>query len=324
MITPSRAPLAPVRRQRRVAHLAAIAALLIAVAFPATVLAGDDGGSWLPGTFSSTDEALLLKLTNNARASAGLKALKVSSELASRARWRSKDMAVKDYFGHKIPPDGKMVFDYLKADGFCYSVAGENLGTNTFSDDIATETIQQGFMDSSSHRANILGTGWDVIGIGAFEGADGTHFWTILFADLTAPTWCGSTPTATPRPTPAPTPKPTPKPTPAPTPRPTPRPATTPRPTTAPTARATTAPSPRVLPTLGPTPDGTLEPSIVPDPTAAGTLEPTSAPPDPTATADPGDATAGGDLGLQVIDSPVSNDLVDTIVGDVAGAFFGN
>ncbi len=73
-------------------------------------------------------------------------------------------------------------------------------------------------MDSSGHRANILGKAWDVIGIGAYKGPTGKKMWTVLFADK-----CGTTSTA-----PKPTPKPTAKPKPKPTPRPTARPKATP------------------------------------------------------------------------------------------------
>ena len=54
------------------------------------------------------------------------------------------------------------------------------------------------------------------------------------------------------------------------------------------------------------------------------TETPTTAPLDPTPVPD---VTAGGGPGtpgLQVLDRPITNDLVDTIVGDVAGAYFGN
>jgi uncharacterized protein YkwD len=325
--TPERGA-APRRHRRPLTAFAATMALAITIATPGLVFA------WSSESFSSTDETQLVQLTNNARAAAGLKALKVDSALTSMARWRSKDMSDRDYFCHRIPPKGATipssctsfpttwpkVFDYLKSSGYCYVVAGENIGTNNFPDDIATQTIQQGFMDSPSHRANILGTGWDVIGIGAFKRSDGQHFWTVLFADK-----CGSTVTATPKP--AATPKPTVKPTA--TPRPTVRPTTTPKATPKPIVGAT--PRPTVFnPTPGTSSDATFEPSSSPDPTdladptGAATLEPTLAPPDPTATANPAGNGESGDLGLQVVDNPVSNDLVDTIVGDVAGAYFGN
>ncbi|MBI3747108.1 MAG: hypothetical protein HY264_11415 [Chloroflexi bacterium] len=303
MTTPSQPPSRRPRRGLRVVHLAAIAALALVVAFPATALAADDGGAWAPSTFSAGDEARLLQLTNEARAAAGLKALKLDSKLVSRARWRSQDMATRNYFSHSIPPDGKKVFDYLTADGFCYATAGENLGTNTFPDDIATDSIQQGFMGSAGHRALILGSGWDVIGIGAYEGADGQHLWTVLFADVSG---CGAAPAPTPKPTPKPTVKPAPAPTPKPTPRPTAPPTVPPAPTGAPTPDAT----------LSPTPEPTVSPTATegPSPDFA-----TQAP-----TAGPTDHAVGAATGLQVLDRPVPGSLVDKIIGNVAGAYFGN
>ena len=293
---------APMPSRRSLKSLAALIALVVTFGAPGLVFA------WAGNSFSSSDEALLVQLTNNARAAAGLKALKVDSALTSMARWRSKDMADRDYFSHSIPPDGKKVFDYLKASGYCYDATGENIGTNNFPDDIATQTIQQGFMDSSGHRANILGT-WDLIGIGAYKRSDGQHFWTVLF--VRGKHSCAPAPTPTPRPTVAPTPKPTPRP--------------TPRPTAHPTAQPTDTPA-----TIGPTPDATQEPT--PETTADATAEPTpfadpTEGPSPDATngsaTQPADAEAGA-VGLQVLDVPVSRGLVDTIVGDVAGAYFGN
>ena len=110
-------------------------------------------------------------------------------------------MIERDYFSHSIPGYGK-VWDKLRAIGYCYKVGGENIGWNNYPDDIATAAIHKMFMDSSGHRANILGKAWDVIGIGAYKGPTGKKMWTVLFADK-----CGTTSTA-PKPTPKPTAKP--------------------------------------------------------------------------------------------------------------------
>ena len=150
-------------------------------AVPASTLA------WDSGAFSASSEADLVAMTNRARANAGLKSLRVDSTLTSVARWRSKDMIDRDYFSHTIPGYGK-VWDKLTAIGYCYNVAGENIGWNNYPDDIATAAIQQMFMNSAGHRANILGTAWDVIGVGAYKGPTGKKMWTVLFADK-----CGST-----------------------------------------------------------------------------------------------------------------------------------
>ena len=144
--------------------------------------------AWDGNSFDSSAEAELIALTNRARAGAGLKALRVDSTLASVARWRSKDMIDRDYFSHDIPDYGR-VFDKLNDIGYCYKIAGENIGWNTYPDDQATAAIQQMFMDSPGHRANILGTDWDVIGVGAYKGSGDKKMWTVLFADtVRAPT----------------------------------------------------------------------------------------------------------------------------------------
>lgn len=276
------------------------------VALAATLLTPSLVFAWDPNSFSAPDEALLVQLTNQARAAAGLPALKVDGTLAGVARWRSKDMVDRNYFSHSIPPNGTKVFDELKRIGYCYTAAGENIGTNNFPDDYATQSIQDGFMGSDGHRANILGS-WTVIGIGAYKGADGKHVWTVLFAKP-----CSAAP--------APTPKPTPVPAPAAKPKPTPKPA------------AAATPHPTAAPTPTPTPEPTPTP-FVPDPAEAkgslgtnprgiggGRPEPVGKP----SPAPPQGASGADQAGLQVVDRPVVGGLVDTIVGNVAASFFGN
>ena len=137
------------------------------------------------------------------------------------------------------------VWDKLHDVGYCYNVAGENIGWNNYPDDIATSAIHSAFMDSPGHRDNILGKTWDVIGIGAYKGPTGKKMWTVLFADK-----CGSTPAPTPKPTPKPKPKATPKPAPKATVKPAAKPAADP--TTAPAVAATPEPTPELIPDESP------------------------------------------------------------------------
>jgi uncharacterized protein YkwD len=215
-----------------------------AFAAPAPVAA------WGENAFSSAAERQLVALTNQARASAGLRALKIDSTLTSVARWRSKDMIKRDYFSHSIPGYGS-VFDVLQSKGYCFKVAGENIGWNAYPDDVATQAVHQQFMGSAGHRRNIMGKAWDVIGVGAYKSATGKKMYTVLFADK-----CGGTSSATPKP--KATPKPTTKP--KATPRPTARPQATPKPTPKPTPRPTAKPTPTPAPTPEPTPIPVREP----------------------------------------------------------------
>ena len=239
---------------KRVAGLSLLVAVLAILATATPVL------GWSNSSYSADDESLLFSLTNQDRASAGLNALANDSYLHKKAEWRAEDMATRNYFSHTIPPDNKMVFDYMQSDGYCFKVAGENIGLSSYGDDVATTRIETAFMGSPGHRANILGT-WSRMGVGAYKGPDGKKLYAVLFSIP-----CGSAaPKATPKPAaPRPVvPKTTPKPTPKPTPTPTPTPTLTPTPT--PTETPTSTPTPEVTPTPVVTPTPTPTPSLGPD-----------------------------------------------------------
>jgi uncharacterized protein YkwD len=287
----------PARRERR---LALAVAVLFAVTSMVTLAAPAATLAWDVNSFSSASESDLVALTNRARANAGLRSLKVDSTLRSVARWRSKDMIVRNYFSHTIPGYGK-VWDKLRAIGYCYVVAGENIGWNNYPDDLATAAIQQAFMNSAGHRANIMGKTWDVIGIGAYKGPTGKKMWTVLFADK-----CGSTTKPTPKPTPKPTAKPRPRITPKPTPRPTPR-------RTAAPAQPTPALAPEPTPFVEATPPLDGNDLLPPDETVG----------DPAASDGPVTADGTEPQNLRVVDRTSSDGLLDTIVGGVAGFFLG-
>ena len=150
---------APCADPRRFAAMLAIAFLLTSVGLLATPRHARLGRE----RFSSASEKQLVSLTNQARASAGLKSLKVDSTLTAIARSRSKDMIVRDYFSHTILGNGYNVFHVLDQKGYCYRIAGENIGWNNYPGrrrDVRRSRSQ--FMDSPGHRANILGKAWDV------------------------------------------------------------------------------------------------------------------------------------------------------------------
>jgi len=252
---------------------------MLALLLPVTAFA------WGPNAFSSSSEQQLFQLTNQARAAAGRKALHWDSRLASFARARAKDMIVRNYFSHQIPPDGHTVFDVMSNAGYCYNLAGENIGWNNYPDDQATSEIQTMFMNSPDHRANILGPAWDVVGIGAYKGPDGKKMWAVVFADK-----CGST---APRPTPKPTTKPK-----------------------APVRTAAPKSKPRATPVPTATPTPTPTPTLIVPPLPGANPTPTPAPSGEVAVAD--------GTSLLVSQPPGGPGLFDSIAAGIAGLFFGN
>jgi uncharacterized protein YkwD len=298
--------------------MALATAILVGITSVASLAAPARSLAWDGSSYDSSAESELVALTNRARADAGLRALKVDATLHSAARWRSKDMIDNDYFSHDIPGWGHNgVFPYLSSIGFCYRVAGENIGWNTYPDDQATAAIQQMFMDSSAHRSNILGSDWDVIGVGAYKGADGKKMYTVLFADT-----CGATPSPTPEPTPKPTPNATPTPRPVPSPRPTLEPTASPEPTAEARPTPTAEPTPTPQPTPTPTPEviPTPTPDVTPAPEPTPTPEPTPAP-TPERTPTPTPASPG--FTLRVVERGSPQSLLEMIVTGATGFFFG-
>jgi uncharacterized membrane protein YgcG len=306
--------------------------LLVALAFGISALGllahPSPVGAWSAGTFSSTAERQLVALTNQARAAAGRRSLRVDSVLTSLARWRSKDMITRGYFSHRIPGGGT-VFDVMQRKGYCFKLAGENIGWNSYPDDVATRAVHEQFMNSSGHRANVLGAAWDVIGVGAYKGPTGKKMYTVIFADK-----CG----ATVKPTPKPTPRPTAKPKPRATPKPTPRPTARPKPTLKPTAKPTAAPTPTPTPSPTPQPAATRPPEPAdPDLGGGAGLGPGGQGNGSGSGGENGNGGSSGNgpppgqesrpsappAGLRVHDPPAATGLVDSLLGGLAGFLFG-
>ena len=259
------------RPSKRHLGLAILCLVLLALPFSASPAA-----AWSGGTFSAADEQQLLSLTNGDRAAAGLPALVDDAYLHGKARWRAQDMGDRDYFSHQIPPSGELVFVSMRTDGYCYQLAGENIGLSTFDDATATTNIEAGFMGSPTHRDNIMGN-WSRIGVGAYEATDGRKLYAVLFS---IPCPLPATPSPTVEPSASPSPPPTPEPTasqvlssPPVISQPTAHPApATPRPTAGPTIR----PTPRL--TASPSPSPALPPVASPTSAPSPTFAPTPAP----------------------------------------------
>lgn len=236
-----------------------------AIALSGTALLAAALLAWTPqpatGWDQSAAEATLWQLLNGDRTNNGLAPLPKHSTLVSLARWRSKDMVDRDYFNHVIKGTNYQVYHWYDTNGLSYSAGGENIGYNNgYSDADSPVKINEGFMASSGHRANILNPNWSHGGVGAY-GKDGAYWggktrnirmYTELFIKLKA------APPPPPPATPAPTPKPvvaTPKPV-----------VATPRPVVA-TPKPAPVVTPRQVPveTASPTP----APTATPEPTAA-------------------------------------------------------
>ncbi|MEK7602880.1 MAG: CAP domain-containing protein [Patescibacteria group bacterium] len=176
----------------------------------------------------------LLSSTNTQRAAAGAVSLTNNSQLNSAAQSKANDMVARNYWSHETP-DGQQPWVFIQNAGYSYTKAGENLayGFTTSSDTI------NGWMNSPSHKANMLDTAFTEVGFGFAnsENFNSSGPSTVVVAMYGKPQVLasGSTnPTAAPAPVPAPKPKPVPAPAPVPAPVPVPAPTPIPSPTSVP------------------------------------------------------------------------------------------
>lgn len=123
--------------------------------------------TYLPqtGLTASVVPADVASLTNQQRQKSGLPELAVSPLLTEAAQLKANDMATKSYYAH-VSPDGKTPLDWLKAAGYNYLNAGENLVIDR---DTSKEAVAA-WMNSPEHRENILRPQFTEIGIGVAKG----------------------------------------------------------------------------------------------------------------------------------------------------------
>ena len=124
-----------------------------------------------PGILGYSSEITAQKVfdqTNNERIKAGLPPLKYNSVLSESAAKKAKDMFADNYWAHTAP-DGMTPWDFLKSVGYKYSVAGENLARDFYD----TESLLKAWMNSPTHKANIIHPKYQEIGIGVVNGTLG-------------------------------------------------------------------------------------------------------------------------------------------------------
>lgn len=124
-----------------------------------------------PGVLGYSSEITAQKVldqTNQQRAKLGLTTLKYNPVLSQSATKKAQDMFANNYWSHNSP-NGTTPWDFFKSAGYKYSVAGENLARDFYD----TESLMKAWMNSPTHKANIINTKYQEIGIGVVNGTLG-------------------------------------------------------------------------------------------------------------------------------------------------------
>jgi uncharacterized protein YkwD len=107
----------------------------------------------------------IIGLTNASRAGTGESILAENSKLSLAAKAKAEDMLAKNYFSH-TSPKGVTPWKWIDGENYDYSYAGENLAMDFQS----AEKMEDAWMKSPTHRANILNEKYKDIGVAVKAG----------------------------------------------------------------------------------------------------------------------------------------------------------
>jgi uncharacterized protein YkwD len=164
------------RLRRRPSRLALLLVLgLLAAAF------GAPGTAAAAGMTVAEAEQAMVDALNADRTAVSLVPVRIDSRLMAIARARSVDMATKGYFSH-TQPDGRNVFDILTAQGVTWYSAGEIIAWNQSSTlESSVQTANSQWLNSPGHKAIIVSTNLNYVGVGLAVDGTGKKLWTAVF-----------------------------------------------------------------------------------------------------------------------------------------------
>ena len=121
----------------------------------------------------------LFLLTNQKRIDNNLAPLTLNTELSLAAQKKADDMFSKDYWAHN-GPDGTTPWKFIRESGYNYIYAGENLARGYTN---GSEVVNA-WMDSSSHRLNILSQNYEDVGFAVKTGTIGGEETVLVVQEL--------------------------------------------------------------------------------------------------------------------------------------------
>jgi uncharacterized protein YkwD len=123
-----------------------------------------------PSAHAATPRARMYQVTNGSRLNNGVHKVDIHYTMSKLAHQHSVAMANRGYIFHTSNPSSF----YLK--GVRWSTWGENVGVTGGT----IAGIEQAFMKSPDHRANILNRGFHRVALGTYRDANG-YLWVTVF-----------------------------------------------------------------------------------------------------------------------------------------------
>lgn len=150
-----------------------------------TTTTSSSSGVNLP--YDATTNAFInevVRLTNEFRAENGVAALEIDLDLTAIAMVRVNEIEELHSAGDEyklknhLRPDGTSCFTAFEEGGF--KIGSYYMGENIAYGYTSAEAVVNAWINSEGHRANMLNTNFDLIGVG-FVNIDGIYYWTQEF-----------------------------------------------------------------------------------------------------------------------------------------------
>jgi hypothetical protein len=147
---------------------------------------------------SIIDTQDLMNKVNSERTQRFIPALITNSKLTTAAFGKGNDMIARSYFAH-IDPDGNYVWPRIEATGYKpYVTLGENLAM----DFTSAQSVIDAWMNSPTHRANIVNDKFEDQGMASVAGTYEPNHSTIMVVNLFGTLYKTSKPSPAPSPAP--------------------------------------------------------------------------------------------------------------------------
>lgn len=172
------------KRARRRVELLGGAAVGLTALLVISVFLASSLDKYLLGSsqYASVIAAVLIDLANGDRTAESLGTLTINPKLVAAAQAKADDMATYSYFAH-VSPQGADPWHWFEVAGYTFAYAGENLAVD-FSD---SSDVERAWMNSPTHRENILDPHFTEIGIAVAQGMYQGRLTTFVVQEFGAP-----------------------------------------------------------------------------------------------------------------------------------------
>lgn len=141
--------------------------LIVSIGLAGVLMMNNMRARQVLGSSQGIGQDSLLQSTNQTRSQQQHPELAENSLLTVAAQAKANDMVARNYWSHSTP-EGKQPWSFVDNTGYRYEIVGENLAYGFSSSD----EVIRGWLNSPSHRENLLSNDYSQVGFGVAKSPD--------------------------------------------------------------------------------------------------------------------------------------------------------